>query len=146
MCNCPTILLPHCQYLGISSILTFFKSSPQILVSLCGLVLRTVYLEAGVYCRCIHGGSVMWRPGGNYIHTWHEEKDIPLCPSYPHCSSQHLTGCGAIWNPCWPLHAWGWYKRFFFFMWLKLTTQENKMLCALQTTKHRRHLLWAGAH
>lgn len=44
-------------------------SSPQILVPLCRLLLRAVYVETGVHCGRVHGGSVLWRSGGDHLHT-----------------------------------------------------------------------------
>lgn len=82
----------------------------QILVSLRGFLLRAVYVEARVHCGCFHGGSFLWRSGRDRLHAWYEEEDFPLCPRHPHSSPQHLPRCGALWNPCRPLYAWGGLK------------------------------------
>lgn len=48
--------------------ITHYVRPPQILVPLCGLLLRAVHVEAGVHRGCFHGGGVLWRSGGDHLH------------------------------------------------------------------------------
>lgn len=68
----------------------------QVLVSLCGLVLRAVHVEAGVHRGCLHGGGVMWRPYRDHLHSRHAQEDFSLRAAYPNRSPQHLASSGAF--------------------------------------------------
>lgn len=84
-----------------------FDCLGQVLVPLCGLLLRTLYVEARVHCRRLHGGGFLRRPGGDGLYPRYEEKGLPLRPHHPHCSTEHLASRGALWDHGGPLHAWG---------------------------------------
>lgn len=40
----------------------------QVLVPLCGLLLRALYVETGVHRGCLHGGGFLRRPGGDGLY------------------------------------------------------------------------------
>lgn len=51
----------QCHLLKVDSLV-------QVLVPLCGLLLRALYVEAGVHSGCLHGGSFLRRPGGDSLY------------------------------------------------------------------------------
>lgn len=94
-------------FLFNAAFMHIYSRLPQVLVPVCGFLLRALYLEARVHCWCFHGGSVLWWFSGDHLHSWYEKEDLSLRPSYSYCSPKHLPGCGSFWNPGGPLHAWG---------------------------------------
>lgn len=74
---------------------------------MCWFILWAVHMEVRIYSRRFNGRRVQWGFGGDGVHPWYEEEDLPLYAYYSDSSIQYLLGHWAFWNPRRSIYAWG---------------------------------------